>query len=197
MLKVKNGGQRLFLGVQSVHPRLTTARIKGKPLLEKNVSTKAKTKTKTSKNTKTKTWTQTKTKTDKKSTRQHHPDLREAPILKNTLQDLIYTERQFCQMETCLKGCSTATTSLDESPSVRVIRCFFFHCHNLRVIQWLFCQTNLFLICGILTGFSTSLLIWCWDDDQCREPKKNSKTIWTGNWLYWIRQYWNLPCVFS
>ena len=119
MLKVKNGGQRLFLGVQSVHPRLTTARIKGKPLLEKNVSTKAKTKTKTSKNTKTKTWTQTKTKTDKKSTRQHHPDLREAPILKNTLQDLIYTERQFCQMETCLKGCSTATTSLDESLSVR------------------------------------------------------------------------------
>ena len=124
VLKVKNGGQRLFLGVQSVHPRLTTARIKGKPLLEKNVSTKAKTKTKTSKNTKTKTWTQTKTKTDKKSTRQHHPDLREAPILKNTLQGLIYTERQFCQMETCLKGCSTATTSLDESLPVRVIQCF-------------------------------------------------------------------------
>ena len=53
--KLKNAGQRLFLGVQSIHPGLTTAPIKGKPLLEKNVSTKANTKTKTDKNTTTKT----------------------------------------------------------------------------------------------------------------------------------------------
>ena len=102
-------------------PRLMTARIRGKPLLEKNVPTKTKTKTdrntttktytqtKTDKNTTTKTWTQTKTKTDKKSARQHHPHLREASILK----------KHFSGPKQNTKKCIMIT-----SPKTKVFSCY-------------------------------------------------------------------------
>ena len=122
MLKVKNGGRRLFLGVQSVHPRLTTARIKGKPLLEKNVSTKANTNTKTDKNTTTKTCTQTNNKyEDRQKVRTSGPPTFEGSLhlekyfsgpKQNTKKCILlispktrvlscFRERQFCQMVTC------------------------------------------------------------------------------------------------